>query len=291
MQLGLHVASFTWPDQPQSIRPTLADLARTADEGGFTWLTVMDHWFQMDQYFDAAEPMLEGYTTLGYVAGLTQRVQLGLLVTGVTYRWPGLLAKTVTTLDVLSNGRAFLGIGAAWYEREHDGLGVPFPGVSERFEQLEETLEICLQMWSGDVGAYDGEHFELAETLNSPPAIRDPHPPIMVGGNGEQKTLRLVAKYGDACNLLPRSPEEVTHKLGVLRRHCDDLGTDYDAIQKTTLYTGTALFGGDVETFVKEMTDYAAVGVEGVFVMPIGPDPRAITEKLVAEAVPKLADL
>ncbi len=168
---------------------------------------------------------------------------------------------------------------------------MPFPEVGERFEQLEETLEICLKMWSGEVGTYDGDHFELAETLNSPPAISAPHPPVLIGGNGEKKTLRLVAKYGDACNLLPRSPEEVTHKLGVLRRHCEDLGTEYDAIQKTTLYTGTAVMAGDIETFVKEMADYAAVGVEGVFVMPLGPDPLGTTEKLVAEAVPKLAEL
>ncbi len=291
MQTGLHVASFSWPDTPDGTAGTLARVARTADEGGFTWLTVMDHWFQMDQYFDAAEPMLEGYTTLGYLAGLTEQVQLGLLVTGVTYRYPGLLAKTVTTLDVLSGGRSFLGIGAGWYEREHAGLGVPFPETGERFERLEETLQICLKMWSGEVGEYSGDHYELAETLNSPPAISDPHPPVMVGGNGEKKTLRLVAEYGDACNVLPSSPEEAAHKLAVLRRHCEEVGTDYDAIAKTSLYTGTSVMSGDLDTFVKEMADYAAAGIEGVFVMPLGPDPVGLTERLVAEALPKLAEL
>ena len=179
--------------------------------------------------------MLEGYTTLGYVAGRTETMTLGLLVTGVTYRYPGLLAKIVTTLDVLSGGRAMLGLGAAWYEREHLALGVPFYSIAERLERLEETLQICSQMWSGDDGPYEGKHYRLAETLNVPPSIRQPRPPIMIGGGGERKLLRLVAKYADANNLFPASPEEVQHKLDVLARHCDEVGRDRSEIRNTTI--------------------------------------------------------
>ena len=289
MDIGLHIASFTWPDAPQSIRPTLAEIGRAADEGGFRSLHVMDHFFQMDQYFPADEPMLEGYTALGYLAGVTSRVQLALLVGGVTYRHPGLLAKTVATLDVLSGGRAEMGIGAAWYEREHRGLGVPFPPMSERFERLEETLQICLQMWSDDTGAYDGTHYQLAETLSEPATISRPHPPIMIGGSGEKKTLRMVAQYADATNLFASTPDEAAHKLDVLRQHCENLGTDYDRIRKTWLYSGSALFGGDVDTFVEEMAAFAAVGMEQVMVMPLGPEPLALIERLADRAVPALA--
>ena len=181
----------------------------------------MDHWFQIPPVAPHTEPMLEGYTALGYIAAQTERMRLGLLVTGVTYRHPGLLAKIVTTLDVLSGGRAQLGLGAAWYEREHRGLGVPFPPISERFERLEEALQICLQMWSDDEGPYNGKHYQLAETICQPPPIQQPRPSIMIGGSGERKTLRLVAQYGDACNLFATTPAEIAHKLEVLQRHCD----------------------------------------------------------------------
>ncbi len=290
MEIGVHVASFTWPESPQGTAATLGRIAEVVDDGGFSALSVMDHWFQMDTYFDASEPMLEGYTTLGYLAAKTSRVRLGLLVTGVTYRHPGLLAKTVTTLDVLSEGRAELGIGAAWYEREHVGLGVPYPPVAERFERLEEALQICLQMWSDDDGPYQGTHYQLAETLNSPQPIQQPHPPILIGGSGEKKTLRLVAKYGDACNLFVGTPEDATHKLNVLREHCEREGTDYDAIRKTILYTGAALATGDMDAFVSELAALAAAGIEGVMIMPVGPDPVAIIEQ-VAPVLAKIADL
>ena len=204
MKLGIHFANFTLPGGPASLAPTLGATARAAEEGGCTTFTLMDHWFQMEQFATAQDPMLEGYTSLGYLAGRTGRITLGLLVTGVTYRHPGLLAKIVTTLDILSGGRAQLGIGAAWYEREHLGLGVPFPPVGERFERLEETLQICHQMWSDDDGPYEGRHYRLAETICSPRPIRQPRPRILVGGSGERKTLRLVARYADACNLMPK---------------------------------------------------------------------------------------
>ena len=293
MDTGLHVASFTWPDTPARTADTLEDVAKIADQGGFSTLSVMDHFFQLEMAGpDAAlEPMLEGYTTLGYLAAVTERIRLGLLVTGVTYRYPGVLAKIVTTLDVLSKGRAELGIGAAWYDREHTGLGVPFPPLSERFERLEETLQICLQMWSDDDGAYEGAHYRLRETLNSPQPISQPHPPIMIGGSGEKKTLRLVAKYGNACNLFVSTPEQATHKLEVLRRHCETEGTDYARIRKTMLYMGTALLAGDIDGFLREMSGFAAAGIEGVIVMPFGAEPVVLTERIAIEAVPRLAEM
>jgi len=291
MDVGVHVARFTWPNSPGSIAPTLAEIATVADAGGFDSMHVMDHFFQMDQFFAADEPMLEGYTTLGYLAGITSRIRLGLLVGGVTYRHPGLLAKIVSTLDVLSSGRAEMGIGAAWYEREHRGLGVPFPSTSERFERLEETLQVCLQMWSDDNGPYQGVHYQLAETLNQPPTITRPHPPIMIGGSGEKKTLRMVAQYGNATNLFVGTPEEASHKFDVLRQHCDDLGSDYDAIRRTMLYQGSALFSGDTNAFVKEMAGFANVGMQAVMVMPLGPDPVTMVTSLAGNVVPQLAEM
>ena len=289
MDLGIHVASFTWPESPKSTAGVLTAVAQAADGGGFASLSVMDHFFQMDQYFAAEEPMLEGYATLGYLAAVTQQVQLRLLVTGVTYRHPGVLAKIVSTVDVLSGGRGELGIGAAWYEREHVGLGIPYPPTSERFERLEEAIQICLQMWSEDTASYAGRHYQLAETLSQPGTISQPHPPIMIGGSGEKKTLRLVAKYADACNLFVNTPEEATHKLDVLRRHCDSEGTDFDAIRKTVLYTGMTLMGGDTAAFVEEMRALAAVGIEEVQVMPPPPDPTGFVERLGQSVVPAVA--
>ena len=292
MHLGIHIVSFDYPDAPASIGPMLARAAEAAEAAGATSLSVMDHYFQMEQAAPAEQPMLEGYTTLGYVAAHTTSARLGLLVTGVTYRHPGLLAKIVTTLDVVSGGRSQLGIGAAWYEREHHGLGVPFPPVAERFERLEETLQICLQMWdAGNNGPFKGRHYELDETLCSPQPISQPHPPILIGGSGEKKTLRLVAQYGDACNLFAASPTDVTHKLDVLRRHCDDVGRDETAIRKTILYVGPTLAAGDIDGFVADMADYAGAGIQDVIVMPTDNQPDAWIERLCAPAVARLAEL
>jgi F420-dependent oxidoreductase-like protein len=241
MDLGLHYWTFSTPTETAAIGPTLADTARIADDGGVASFTVMDHYFQMEQTGPADQPMLEAYVTLGYLAALTRRITLGVLVTGVMYRYPGLLAKIVTTLDVLSGGRGRLGVGASWYEREQRALGVPVVPVPERFERLEETLQICRQMWSDNDGPYEGRHYRLAETLCSPRPLTRPHPPILVGGGGEKRTLRLVAWYADACNLFVSSPSEVAHKLDVLRRHCDDEARDYDDIAKTGLYVGPPL--------------------------------------------------
>ncbi len=292
MDFGIHIVSFDYPDAPDSIAPTLIRAVQAAEAAGASSLSVMDHFFQMEQAGAAEQPMLEGYTTLGFLAAHTTTARLGLLVTGVTYRQPGLLAKIVATLDVLSAGRAELGIGAAWYEREHRGLGVPYPPVAERFERLEETLQICLQMWDPkNNGPFDGRHYQLAETLCSPAPISRPRPPILIGGSGERKTLRLVAQYGDACNLFAASPTDVTHKLDVLRRHCDEVGRDEATIRKTILYVGPTLATGDVDEFVAEMADYAKAGIEDVIVMPSGEPPDIWIERRGGQLGPRLAEL
>ncbi|MEU2615604.1 LLM class F420-dependent oxidoreductase [Micromonospora sp. NPDC007271] len=289
MRLGLHYWNFSTPARPAELAPTLAETARIAEQAGVAAFTVMDHYFQMEFTTSAEEPMLEAYTTLGYVAAKTERMTLGVLVTGVMYRYPGLLAKIVTTLDVLSGGRARLGIGASWYDREQRGLGVPVVPVGERFERLEETLRICRQMWSGDNGRFDGRHYQLAETLNVPPPISRPHPPIMIGGGGERKTLRLVARYADACNLFGNSPAEVAHKLDVLRGHCAAEGRDYDSIEKTVLVMRPPL--ADVDAYVAEVAEYAALGVAEVQTMP-DRHPVDFAQQLVEQqVVARLAEL
>jgi F420-dependent oxidoreductase-like protein len=248
----------------------------------------MDHWFQMDMLWPADEPMLEGYTTLSFAAGKTDRLRFRLLVGGVTYRHPGLLAKTVTTLDVLSGGRAELGLGAAWYAREHRGLGVPFPPLSERYERLEETLQICLQMWSDDNAPYEGTHYRLEETLCSPPPVSSPRPRILIGGGGERKTLRIVAKYADACNFIGDAPV-VAHKVGVLRRHCDDLGRDPSEIEVTALIMVPD--DADTDTIVREAETMADAGAHTIVIRSTGPEPRRWLEDTWGPVVPKLATI
>jgi F420-dependent oxidoreductase-like protein len=289
MKLGIHFANFTLPGGPEALGATLAATAVAAEAGGCATFTLMDHWYQMEAFASAQEPMLEGYTSLGYLAGRTERMTLSLLVTGVTYRHPGLLAKIVTTLDVLSGGRAQLGIGAAWYEREHLGLGVRFPPVSERFERLEEALQICRQMWSDDDGPYEGRHYQLAETICSPRPIQQPRPRILIGGSGERKTLRLVARYADACNLFAMNPAEVAHKLEVLERHCEFEGRDPATITKTILGMTDPM--SDIDAFLTSMEEYAALGVELVEVMPLSPDPAAWVAQLCEQVVPALAEM
>jgi F420-dependent oxidoreductase-like protein len=231
MELGLHVSDFTWPGGAPALAPTLVRMARDAESAGFRRLSVMDHFWQIAHIGPPEHEMLEAYTTLGFLAAHTTAITLTTLVTGVVYRQPGLLAKAVTTLDVLSGGRAMLGIGAAWNADESAGLGIPFPPTAERFERLEETLQIVLQMWSDNDGPYQGQHYQLGRTLNSPQPLSSPRPPIMIGGSGEKKTLRLVAQYADACNLF--GGPDLAHKLDVLRGHCDRLGRDYDTVEKT----------------------------------------------------------
>ncbi|MFI7070060.1 LLM class F420-dependent oxidoreductase [Micromonospora sediminicola] len=288
MKLGLHYWTYSTPADPAAIAPTLAETATLAEQAGIASFTVMDHYFQMEAMAPASEPMLEAYTTLGYVAALTRRMTLGVLVTGVMYRYPGLLAKIVSTLDVLSGGRARLGVGASWYEREQRGLGVPVVSVAERFERLEETLRICKQMWSDDDGPFEGRHHRLAETLNSPQPLRRPHPPIMVGGGGEKKTLLLVARYADACNLFGTGREDVAHKLDVLRAHCAAEGRDYDTVEKTVLVTRPPL--DDVDAFLADVAAYAELGVTEVQTMP-DRHPVEFTRRLADEVLPKLATI
>lgn len=294
MRLGVHLVSFGPPGGAAAIAATMAEVGRAAEEAGLDNLSVMDHYFQLEGMGlgEASAPMLEAYTSLGFLAAHTSTVELQALVTGVTYRHPGLLAKVVTTLDVLSEGRAMLGIGAAWYEREHLGLGVPFPPLSERFERLEETLQIVLQMWSDDEGPYEGAHYRLAETICSPPPLTRPHPPIMIGGSGERKTLRLVARYAQACNLFARpdtGPDAVKAKLDVLERHCADVGTDVARIRKTILWTApmdptTAAGAAD---FAEQMKGYADIGIVEVHVMPFH-DPVGFIRGLGQHVVPAI---
>jgi F420-dependent oxidoreductase-like protein len=288
MKLALHFPNFSMPGGPAAFAPTLAATARAADEGGFATMTVMDHWFQMKPLGGSAEPMLEAYTTLGFLAAVTERIELGALVTGVTYRYPGLLAKTVATLDVLSGGRAMLGIGAAWYEEEHEAYGVPFPPLGERFERLTEALEVCEQMWSNDDGPYEGRHFQLGATICNPRPLASPRPRVLIGGGGERKTLRLVAEHGDACNLFDLGPDVVAHKLDVLREHCDALGRDYGAIQKTLTTSGE---DAEQDSFLQRMQVYAGLGIDQVWIRAQLPDPAGTTARLAERVLPRLAEL
>jgi F420-dependent oxidoreductase-like protein len=285
MKLGIHFANISPADDATAQASTLAETAKTAEEVGCEWFTMMDHWFQMEDFGGPEQPMLEGYSSLAFVAGQTRRIHLGLLVTGVTYRHPGLLAKTVTTLDVLSGGRAILGIGAAWYEREHVGLGVPFPPVSERFERLDETLKICRQMWSDNNGTFEGKHYHLAETRCSPPPIQQPHPPIMIGGVGEKKTLRLVAQYADVTNMFDLGPDVIKDKLDALNRHCEAVDRDPATIRKTILGFADPL--ADTDAFLHRMEQYAALGIDLVDIMPSSTQSASRLQRVVVRNRPR----
>ena len=245
MKLAVHYIDFL-PGAPERLAPTLAATVRAAEEGGVDMFTLADHFFQMENFGRAEDPFLEGYTTMGYLAALTDRITLTMLVTGVTYRHPGVLAKTMTTLDVLRGGRSMFGIGAAWYDREHHALGIPYPPLKDRFEMLEETLQICQQMWSDDDGPYEGKHYRLAETICQPQPIR--RPPILIGGSGEKKTLRMVAQYADVWNA-SSTLDELPHKLDVLRAHCDAVGRDVAEIRLTAGYFDDPF--ADVDSYLR----------------------------------------
>ncbi|MBO0836754.1 MAG: TIGR03560 family F420-dependent LLM class oxidoreductase [Actinobacteria bacterium] len=260
MRIGLQIPDFNGAGGSNQLGSQLAAVARTADEAGFDSIGVMDHFFQIGLIGPPEQDMLEAYTTLGYLAGCTSRARLLTLVTGVVYRHPGVLAKIVTTLDVLSGGRAWLGIGAAWNAEEASGLGIPFPPVAERFERLEEALQICLQMWQGNSEPFRGRHYQLDRPLNHPAAVTRPHPPIMIGGSGERKTLRLVAKYAQACNLFPGP--QLSHKLDVLRAHCEEVGRPFDEIEKTVIYRFDVGDRGErVSAVVDELAGFAELGI------------------------------
>lgn len=290
VKVGIHPVNLKWPGGDPSIVPNLSAMAIAADQGGVEYFAMMDHYFMLEGMGgQASDPMLEGYAVSAYIAALTRQLQIGLLVTGVTYRHPGLLAKIVTTLDVLTGGRANLGIGAAWYEREHLALGVPFPPLAERFGRLEEALQICLQMWSEDDGSFEGRYYHLAETICYPQPVQRPHPPILIGGSGERKTLRLVAKYGDACNLFARDGEEVRHKLDVLRAHCEAEHREYNSIRKTILFVGDPF--DDLDSSLGKLEEYAGMGVDLAIFVPRGDRPVEFVERVVSELVPRLADI
>jgi F420-dependent oxidoreductase-like protein len=290
MELGVHFIDFL-PGDPAKLGPTLADAARAAEQGGVELFTLADHFFQMESLGPAEDPFLEGYTSLGFLAGQTTTIDLALLVTGVTYRYPGVLAKAVTTLDVLSQGRSMLGLGAAWYDREHIALGIPYPQLSTRFEMLEETLQICRQMWSEDDGPYNGKHYQLAETICAPQPIR--RPPILIGGDGEKKTLRLVAQYADIWNSMATDADELMHKIDVLNRHCDAVGRDPGGIRKTA--------GGllpvdpfeDTDGYLKIVERYSELGIEMINVGPLpgNPDPVGFIRRYTDQLLPRLSQI
>ena len=257
MKAGLQIPSFTWPGGDVAIGPTLARVVRDADAAGFDSIWVMDHFFQIRGVGRPEEPMLEGWTALGYMAAHSQRARLGLMVGGVHYRLPGLWVKAATTLDVLSGGRAWLGIGAAWNEQESNGLGFPFPPLGERFEMLEETLRIAHEMWRDERGseaAFDGRHYQATRLMNSPQSVSRPRPPIMIGGGGEQKTLRLVAQYADGCNVFGDGPR-IQHKYEVLRRHCEAIGRDPDEIERSTLQSVRLAVGDEPGESPQQVVD------------------------------------
>ncbi|HEY2702556.1 MAG TPA: LLM class F420-dependent oxidoreductase [Candidatus Dormibacteraeota bacterium] len=297
MLVGLQVPSFTWPDGHEHIGENFARIAERAEEAGLTSLWVMDHLFQISMVGPPENEMLEGWTALAYAAGRTRRIRLGTMVTGVTYRHPGVLVKIATTLDVLSGGRSYFGIGAAWNEEEHRGLGIPYPPLGERMDRLEETLQIARQMWAGDDSPYHGRHYQLERPLCSPPPIQRPHPPILIGGGGERRTLRMVAQYGDACNLFASGDMAVLdHKLAVLRGHCEAVGRPYAEIEKTSLGTIHLTRDGrdgsmdaaaaihHFETLAERGIDHAIVNMANV----IDAEPF---EVLAAEVIPAVAKL
>ena len=296
MKVGLQVVLFNWPGSPENIGKKLAEIGKAADEAGFASIWAMDHFFQLDmaQYgLSPQDPMLDGYTTLSYLIPFTKRARLGTMVTGVIYRHPGHLIKIVSNLDVLSGGRAYLGIGAGWYEREAAGLGFPFPPLKERLERLEETLQIAKQMWSGKVKPYKGKHYHLAEPINNPLPLSKPHPPILVGGWGEKKTLRLVAQYADACNLYAHpfaGKDEVARKLDVLKRHCDDVGRPYDQVERTALGMVNLGTGGmSVSDLITVCRELAEIGIQHfIFSMPNCHEITPI-EVIGREVIPEVA--
>ena len=292
MRIGLQVPNFTFPGGSAHLGDVIGSLAQQAERAGFYSFWVMDHFFQIPAVGKPENEMLEGWSTLAFVAGRTNHLRLGTLVTGVTYRHPGILVKTATALDVLSQGRAYFSVGAAWNEQEHQGLGVPFPPLAERFERLEELLQIARQMWACDERPYHGKHYSLERPLNSPTSVQRPHPPIMIGGGGEQKTLRLVAQYGDACNLFARLGDDtLRHKLDVLRQHCETEGRPYDEIERTALATMRITRDGHDHTVtpaqaLERLAGLAALGFDQVIINGGDVHDPAYFDLVGAEVIP-----
>jgi F420-dependent oxidoreductase-like protein len=295
MKLGLQIIKFDWPGSPVNIGMKLAEIGRTADAAGFDSLWTMDHLFQIDRPamgLKLDEPMLDGYTALSFLAAATARVRLGAMVTAVNYRHPGHLLKIVSNLDVLSGGRAILGLGAGWYEREALGLGLPFPPLKERFEQLEEVLQLFKQVWSGNSAAFNGKHFQLAEPLNNPQPLSQPHPPIVIGGGGEKKTLKLVAQYADACNLsTAMGNAELTRKLAVLQRHCDTVERDYAEIEKTAIgFFNLGTDGISTSDLIRTCRGLAAIGFSMLVLNIANAHDIGQIETIGREVIPMVAE-
>jgi F420-dependent oxidoreductase-like protein len=282
MRLSLDITNYSWPGGPARLASELARVARAADEGGLDTVWVNDHLIQADPTSTPDSEMLEGYTTLGFLAAHTTRVRLGTMVTGVTFRPSSLLIKAVTTLDVLSGGRAWLGVGAGYQEDEARAMDLPLPPLGERFERLEETLRLALQMWADDRSPFEGRHHRLERPVGNPPPLSRPHPPILIGGMGERRTLRLVAEHADACNLfdIPDEGRTIRHKLDVLARHCDAVGRAYDEIEKTV---STRLNPGEsAESFAARCAALGALGIEHAVVITAGPWTEDAVASLVA---------
>ena len=290
MRFGLHLSNYTYGVEPDGFASKLDEILAGAESAGFDRISVMDHYFQIPGVGPAEHEMFEAYGILGYIAARTSRVKLGVLATGVTYRNPGYLVKQVTGLDVLSGGRAWLGIGAAWYEREHLGFGIPFPPLSERFERLDEALQIAQQMWSDDDGPFEGTHYQMAETLCSPPPVQQPRPPILVAGSGEKKTLRLVARYGDACNIRGDTVDDVRRRFEILEGHCEAEGTNYDAIERTmTFRYDPGPDGAGADELIDALGGFAEAGVQTVMGSLINVEDPRVMAVMGERVIPQLA--
>jgi F420-dependent oxidoreductase-like protein len=290
MKIGLQINRFTWPGEPQSIHEILTDIATTADQGGFFSIWVMDHFFQIGYIGKPEEPMMEAYTTLGFLAGITKKAMLGTMVTGVIYRNPTLLIKSVTALDVLSNGRAYFGVGAAWNEEESHALGFAFPPLKVRFEQLEDTLQLAKQMWNDDDKTFKGKQFAFPRPINHPQAIQKPHPPILIGGGGEKKTLRLVAQYADACNLFVRmGEEELNRKLDILKEHCKEVGRNYDDIEKTALHQVDPNFSA--KEVIEELKKMKNLGFSQIMIGIPHMENNDPVKRIAEEVIPQVAKI
>lgn len=292
MKLGLQISNFTWKGRGPKLGDNLAAIARTAEDVGYSSIWVMDHLLQIPPIGSAKMEMLGAYTALGFIAAHTRTATVGTMVTGVTYRNPGYLCKQVSTLDVLSGGRAVLGIGAAWFDREHKAYGIPFPPLKERFERLEETILVCKQMWSREDGRFDGKHYQFKETLNSPQSLQKPHPPILIGGRGEKKTIKLAAKYANAYNIHTDSPEVARHKFEVLRAHCEAVGRDYSEIERTVLmpmYVGPE--GEKAGELVEQLALMAEAGAQAAYGYLPGLDKITPLEIVGRDVLPRVKDL
>ena len=292
MKFALGIVNFKWPGGEAEIGKRLADVGRTAEEAGFDSIWVWDHFVDLARWED---PLLEGWMMLSYLAGVTDRIKLGTLVTGVTYRYPAILVKQMSTLDVISGGRGWFGVGAAWNEREHKAFGVEFPPLKERFELLEDMLQIAHRAWKGERGAFDGRHVHLTEQIDAPPPIQRPHPPILIGGGGEKKTLRLVAQYADATHQTTADPAEFRHKMEVLQEHCSDVGRNFEEIERWSNLDVRSPSSrervADTSLIVERAGGLAEAGVQCLtFTLP-GTGELKVIEQFGRDVIPQVRDL